>query len=124
LRLGVTAADIAGRLREIVGEAIRWSREDVRNQGGVTIGQFHVRIQQWMGFQECPWHCEDEPRWASIDFTIKNLRSGETLEGPGLIVHLIDKHGFFEGRESPYRVDPAQAAKVLELSSGSGFQRR
>jgi hypothetical protein len=34
-----------------------------------------------------------------------------------LIVHLIREHGFFEGRESPYRVDPGDLVRVLELGS-------
>jgi hypothetical protein len=35
--------------------------------------------------------------------------------GPDLIVHLITEHGFFEGQESPYRVDPERLARLLEL---------
>ena len=53
--------------------------------------------------------------YGDIDFVITNNRTGETLKGPGLIVHLIRDHHFFEGKQSPYRVDPEKAARVLEL---------
>ncbi len=46
---------------------------------------------------------------------IDNRRTGKPLDGPGLIVHLIAEHGFFEGRESPYRVDPRAAIDVQEM---------
>lgn len=37
------------------------------------------------------------------------------ITGPGLIVHLIRAHQFFEGSESPYRVEPRKAIRVLAL---------
>jgi hypothetical protein len=115
--LGITAADVADRIRKIVDVAIRQSRNG-RDDGSYTIGKFRVRLEQWGGFQECPWLCEDEPAWASIDFVIENRKTGAKLSGPGLIVHLIAKHDFFEGPGCPYRVDPRQAAAVLELPLG------
>ena len=30
-------------------------------------------------------------------------------------LHLIDRHGFFQGLGSPFRIDPAQAARVFRL---------
>jgi len=113
--MGITAAEVAGRLRVIVGEAIRRSREAASEKDTYVIGRFRVRLTQWHGYQECPWLCEPEPAWASIDFRIEDRRSGAKLGGPGLIVHLIAEHGFFEGKDSPYRVDPRQAAEVLGL---------
>lgn len=34
---------------------------------------------------------------------------------PGLIVHLVRDHHFFEGKGTPYRLEPTTAARVLEL---------
>jgi hypothetical protein len=82
---------------------------------GYLVGdKLQVFITQSRGFQECPWGCDYE-HWSSFDFLILNRRSGRYLTGPGLIVHLIRKHHFFEGLESPYRVDPTKAVQVLEL---------
>jgi hypothetical protein len=66
------------------------------------------------GCQDCPWGCEDLP-WSNLEFRIENERAGEVVKGPGLIVHLIREHSFFEGLESPYRVNPIKLVKVLEL---------
>jgi hypothetical protein len=119
--LGVAPGLVARRIREVVGEALdRWSPGD----GGVyDVDRFRVSFTQYRGYQECPWGCEDEPRWASIDFEIENVHSGAKLEGPGLIAHLVEEHSFFEGRESPYRVEPRLAVEVLELRKQSMFDR-
>jgi hypothetical protein len=37
------------------------------------------------------------------------------MEGPGLIIHLIREHGFFEGLNSPYRVDPIDVNGHLKV---------
>jgi len=84
-------------------------------ESGYTVeGHLQVFIAQYRGLQECPWKCEYE-NWGGFDFLILNQKSGEYVTGPGLIVHLIRKHRFFEGIESPYRVDPAKVVNVLQL---------
>ena len=84
---------------------------------GYLVGsRFQVFIAQYRGLQECPWGCGYDS-WASFDFLILNRPSGMYVTGPGLIVHLIRDHHFFEGFESPYRVDPAKVVQVLEISS-------
>jgi hypothetical protein len=81
--------------------------------GYLIEGDLQVFTAQYRGIQECPWNCEVEPKWSSFDFLILNRQSGEWVTGPGLIVHLIRKHQFFEGLESPYRLEPARVVQVL-----------
>ena len=54
-------------------------------------------------------------RYADRDFLLIHRRTGDWVKGPGLIVHLIRDHHFFEGTRSPYRVDPHQVAQTLGL---------
>ncbi|MFB0543825.1 MAG: hypothetical protein ACETVR_03490 [Candidatus Bathyarchaeia archaeon] len=90
----------------------------------VIIGHFNVKVKRYRGHQRCPWAKDQDhrctvgsgPKYGNTDFVITNNRTGEALRGPGLIVHLIRDHHFFEGRQSPYRVDPEKAARVLELT--------
>ncbi len=68
----------------------------------------------YRGFQDCPWGCARD-KWSDLDFVILNRKSGESIFVPGLIVHLIREHQFFEGKGTIYRVDPVQLVTVLEL---------
>ena len=88
------------------------------------MGALECGIQVHQGFQICPWtpppyrtQCSAGLgiRHGSVDWWLKNLKTSEEIKGPGLIVHLIRDHHFFEGRMSPNRVDPSQLARILEL---------
>ncbi len=70
------------------------------------------------GFQDCPWGCPfaSEAGWAHFDFLVLNRATAQFIIAPGLIVHMIRDHHFFEGKESPYRTDPARLVRVLGLS--------
>ncbi len=94
--------------------AVQISPDDLpsTNIGYLVEGKFQVFIAQYRGFQECPWDCQNEYS-GSYDFAILNRASGEFFGGPGLIVHLIRRHHFFEGLQSPYRVDPARVMRVI-----------
>jgi hypothetical protein len=81
--------------------------------GYLVEGTLQVFFVAFLGLQDCPWDCGYIP-WSSFDFLILNRRSGEDITGPGMIVHLIREHQFFEGSESPYRVEPLKAIRVLE----------
>jgi len=91
------------------------------DKGYLVGNKFHVFIAQYRGLQECPWDCEHE-KWSSFDFLLLNRETGEYVTGPGMIVHLLRKHHFFEGLESPYRVDPARVVRVLDLGSKATIQ--
>jgi hypothetical protein len=89
---------------------------------GVLIdGRFEVLLMPTAGWQECPWSPTmfggGEPLCASgsCDWAIRDRQRGLQMRGPDLITHLICEHGFFEGFESPYRVDPRALAELLQL---------
>lgn len=116
---------LSKELEAIVTEAeadLPFERErQVRRTSG-----FEVDIWISGGFQECPWSDLDhectiglgiKQNFNSLEWKITNRRTGETIRGPGLIVHLVRDHHFFEGKRSPYRVDPAALARVFELST-------
>lgn len=118
-----TLADALGRLLEAAA----------LSAGATTqIDRFRIRLRRYKGVQICPYAPEPHanpcprppsPRFASMDWEIQNRRTGAKLAGPGLIVHLIGAHGFFEGSRSPYRVAPRALAKLLELGPFGGPAR-
>lgn len=119
-RLKVSYEEIAGAIERLI-------QVGIRNRGSpwpIRVDHFEVIIEQSRGMQPCPWsehpilkRCTigKGPKYSSMKFTILNLRTGEGLSGPGLIVHLIRDHHFFQGKESPFRVDPEKAIEVLEI---------
>jgi hypothetical protein len=123
--LGVTADDLGDRLGQLLESAIASTRTQTR------AGPYRIRLQRYKGPQICPFAPEPhenpcpgrgDKRLASIDWSISDARNGAQLSGPGLIVHLISAHGFFEGLHSPYRVAPRKLAEFLKLGSFSSLK--
>jgi hypothetical protein len=81
-------------------------------KSGFMIGDLQVFLVNYKDWQSCPWGCH---AYSSNDFMIVNRQTGDTVTGPELMPHFIRMHHFFGGRESPYRTDPEQLARVLEL---------
>jgi len=117
--LGVEASVLAKRLGEILETALATKHTVTR------VGHYDVRIRRYKGSQICPFAPQpfENPcpgggtKFGSIDWDIMNKNSSVRLSGPGLIVHLIGLHSFFEGLQSPYRVPPRALAQLLELGS-------
>lgn len=116
--LSVTAGSLGDSLGQLLESAIASTRTQTR------VGAYRIRLQRYKGPQICPFAPEPhenpcpgrgDKRFASIDWSISNRRNGTQLSGPGLIVHLISAHCFFEGIQSPYRVEPRKLAELLEL---------
>lgn len=117
-RLGVTPEQVAARLAALLEQG------DQRREHWVRVPpHFSVRVEVWKGFQICPWADPDAGqcragggvRFASADWRLRNTRTSQEVSGPGLLVHLVRAHHFFEGPGSPYRVDPETLCRLLEL---------
>jgi hypothetical protein len=109
-RLGLTHEAIADRIEYFIKAVGYPSLEGV-----IIDGIYRVGGKVWRGGQECPWKDVSYMPYSNMDLFVINTETGERLDFPGGIVHLIRKHHFYEGKESPYRVDPEKAARVLNL---------
>jgi hypothetical protein len=49
--------------------------------------------------------------------TVRNRRTGTELVYSDLSLHLVEAHGFYEGRGSPFRLEPEQILAVLRNHS-------
>ena len=135
-QFGVTTRQIADALMTILPPALEYSGRNSPypdlyrpgtiphfgldnlpdSQEGYRVENLQLFTRGYRGFQECPWGCEHRGDLLdSCDFLILNRESGEFVTGPGLIIHLIREHQFFEGTESPYRTDPARLIRILGL---------
>jgi hypothetical protein len=46
---------------------------------------------------------------------VENKKINERLIFSCLSIHLIREHGFYQGRGSPFRIDPEAAKRILEM---------
>jgi len=65
------------------------------------------------GFLPCPFGEAGLHRKTVV--TVRNLRLNKEISFSDLNIHLIAAHGFFEGDKSPFRLEPAELAQVLEI---------
>jgi len=53
--------------------------------------------------------------------TIENLATGKKMSYSRVVPHLIERYGFYEGKGTPYRVEPRTVVEVLDfLKVGKG----
>ena len=109
-RLGVTHEQIASRIEYFIRKMGYPKKEGI-----VIDGKYLVGGIAWRGGQECPWGDSLIMPYSNMDLFIENLDLGERLYFPGGIVHLIREHHFYEGKKSPYRVDPEKAVRILNI---------
>lgn len=105
-RLGVSREQLGARMTEITTAAEKglgtWVRiDDLRE----------AAIDEARGQMACPW--PHEAQFRKRVTTVRRTDSGQTVRWSDLSVHLITAHGFFEGRGSTFRIDPAGLVRVL-----------
>ncbi len=112
-KLGLTHEQISDRIEYFINAVNNYPTKS----GKIIDKKFKVSGTAWRGDQACPWG-DIKPRsnYSNMDFVVENLKLKKSIFFPGLIVHLIRKHHFYEGKESPYRIDPKLAAQVLEIT--------
>jgi hypothetical protein len=105
-KLGVSLEQLGARMAEITEVAKKalgtWAEVDDFRQ---------AMIDEARGQMVCPW--PHEARFRKRVTTVRRMDSSETVRWSDLNVHLIAAHGFFEGRGSAFRVDPAALVRVI-----------
>lgn len=106
-RLGVTHAGIAARMREL-------RRAGVAGLGNsVPVApHYDVTVDGVRGRLPCPF---EDGTTSKTNTTVANRRLGRTLVFTDLHIHMIERHGFYMGRGSLYRLEPADLVAVLEV---------
>ena len=79
-------------------------------------------MREARGFARCPFGDPRHVRKGEVQLT--NTVTGETLLWTPLSVHMIEAHGFYEGKGSHYRVEPEEAARILGLSTERSDRQR
>lgn len=105
---GIDATKIADTMR-VLTQAGLGCRGEER-----SVGAYTVRVKEYMGFIGCPF--KDGHQLTKRNTTICN-EDGKTMTWTDANIHLIETHGFFEGRGAEYRLEPMELIDFLELKS-------
>lgn len=105
-KLGYSAEQIASRMQTITNTAKaglgNWVRIDAERQ---------AFVEEARGPAICPWpHSGHVVKRVT---TVERLDSGETSRWTDLNIHMIAEHGFFEGKSSAFRIEPAKLVSVI-----------
>jgi len=104
--LGKTADEVAKRMQQITDAA------KAGFGSWVTIDNRRVAsVDEAKGVLVCPW--PHPGRFAKRVTTVKVVESGETLTWSDLNIHLIERHGFFEGVGSAFRLEPRELVRII-----------
>ncbi len=105
-RLGHTQYELADRMRHISSRAEQglgsWVAVDEIIEAAVTDTR---------GLMPCPW--PHPGTYSKTVVSARNLRTGKMIQWSELNIHLVEEHGFFEGRGSAFRLEPAELADIL-----------
>ena len=106
--LATTHEELAERLREAFEAARARLGTPVQVASGLTAVYWEA-----MGRIPCPWGgCGTFPKG---EVELINAATGRRILFTALSVHLIARHGFYQGRGSRYRLDPATIAGLFGI---------
>lgn len=106
--LGLTHQKIADRLQ--------YFYEKAKHATGswITVDEhFAVYVDDVRGYIPCPFG--DPGLYPKNYVIVENKKINERLIFSCLSIHLIREHGFYQGRGSPFRIDPEAAKRILEM---------
>jgi len=75
---------------------------------------FEVRVDSVRGKLPCPFG--DPGIFPKTNITVQNLKKNREILYTDLNIHLIYSHGFYEGKGSPFRLDPKDLVEILEVN--------
>jgi len=106
-RLGVTHAAIATRMRELRRAGVAGLANSVP-----VAPHFDVEVDGVRGRLPCPY---EDGTTSKTNTTVTNTILGRTIVFTDLHIHMIERHGFYMGRGSHYRLNPADLVEILEV---------
>lgn len=106
--LGVNISDMVDKLRFLINQGKRGLETPV------DVGSYEVQTYWYRGMLPCPFgHKGLYPKLKTI---VTDKETGKKITYTMMSVHLIEKHGFFGGSGSLYRLDPGHLAAFLQIA--------
>ncbi|MCK5156649.1 MAG: hypothetical protein KAQ69_09480 [Spirochaetales bacterium] len=105
-----------GRTHRAIAEKMSYYRD----KGSEGLGEFRkvddhfeVRVDSVRGKLPSPFG--GPGMYNKVNTTVRNLNSNREVTYTDLHIHFVGDHGFYEGAESPYRLNPEDLIIVLEV---------
>lgn len=96
---GKTMEEVAARMEQLTDFAKQGLGDWIHISKNV-----HVSIDDNRGMIPCPW--PHRARCLKRITTARHIPSDTVVRWSDLNIHLIKEHGFFEGKGSPFRIEP------------------
>ncbi len=105
-RLGIDPVEVASRLHHFMDEGRKGLGEPV------TVDEkWLVKSDEARGKLACPW---EDGVFRKVNVTLERKDTGEKVFFTDLSIHLLEAHGFLEGRGSSFRLNLEILKHVLE----------
>lgn len=100
---------------EVLAQMMRkYTRAGMQALGDpVQVSGYEIQVDEWMGWLGCPF--KDAKRAAKRNTRATKIASGETIYWSDLHLHLIEDHGFFQGKGAIHRLEPAVLLAFFDL---------
>ena len=76
----------------------------------LTVKMFKTETTRYKGCQDSPF---EDNTYTNAKHTVTNLENGEKIEFSGLLIDMIGRYGFYEGKGTSYRLEPSSILKVF-----------
>lgn len=106
--LGVTAEAIASKMEDLKLKALDGMGEFIS-----VDDHFDVRVDTVRGLLPSPFG--GKGMYGKVNTMVVNKRLGKSIVFTDLHIHFIKDHCFFEGKGSPYRLEPQDLVEILEV---------
>lgn len=107
-RLGVSHVAIAARMQALRDQGLRGLGNCITVEDHFQVCDGSVR-----GKLPCPF---EDGVFAKTYIEVTNTRIGRSITYTDLHIHMIKAHGFYEGKGSPFRLDPHALVEILEVT--------
>lgn len=105
VRLGIAPEALGRKIAALTAVALS------RMGGEIEFDSLSLHAVEARGLLACPFGDEG----VHVKAVIHAARGDESYSWSALSAHLADTHGFYGGKGSPYRLEPAELAKFLRL---------
>jgi hypothetical protein len=116
-QLGLTHQDLARPLLVAAGLGDKRRFDEKETKFRYHGHDYVVRMICYKGYQFSPFL---DKTATSCDAVLENVTLKKTLKYSPLVPHMMERYGFYEGKGTPYRVEPAAVVEMFPYLKAMG----